>query len=72
MCGMGDLQACEVMYPYEMARSGMSGNNQVSGGSPADLQYRKIAPYPQAHTTRIRSACPRSTRLAVDCAGRRP
>ena len=36
MCGTGDLQACEVMYAYEMARSGMSGNSQVSGGSPAD------------------------------------
>ena len=37
MCGTGDLQACEVMYAYEMARSGMSGNSQVSGGSPAGL-----------------------------------
>ena len=36
MCSTGDLQACEVMYSYEMARSGMSGNSQVSGGSPAD------------------------------------
>ena len=36
MCGRGDLQACEVMSAYEMARSGMSGNSQVSGGSPAD------------------------------------
>ena len=54
MCGTGDLQACEVMYAYEMARSGMSGNSQVSGGSPAGtLQYRKIAPYPQAQTTRL-------------------
>ena len=52
-CGTGNLQACEVMYAYEMARSGMSGNSQVSGGSPADLQYRKIAPYPQAQTTRL-------------------
>lgn len=23
LCGGGDLQACEVMYEYEMARSGM-------------------------------------------------
>jgi hypothetical protein len=36
MCGTGNLQACEAMYAYEMARSGMSGNSQVSGGSPAD------------------------------------
>jgi hypothetical protein len=36
ICGTGNLQACEVMYAYEMARSGMSGNSQVSGGSPAD------------------------------------
>src|SRR6266566_8775561 len=30
MCGTGNLQACEVMYAHEMARSG------VPGGSPAD------------------------------------
>ena len=30
MCGTGDLQACEVMYGYEMARSA------VPTGSPAD------------------------------------
>ena len=36
MCGTGNLQACEVMYAYEMARSGMSGKSQVSGGSPGD------------------------------------
>ena len=56
MCGTGNLQACEVMYAYEMARSGMSGNSQVSGGT-TTLQYRKIAPYPQAQTTRIRWRC---------------
>ena len=32
MCGTGNLQACEVMYAYEMARSGASGGSQVSGG----------------------------------------
>ena len=31
MCGTGNLEACDVMYAYEMARSG------VAGGSPADL-----------------------------------
>ena len=38
MCGTGNLQACEVMYAYEMARSGAAGGSQVSGGggSPAD------------------------------------
>ena len=38
MCGTGNLQACEVMYAYEMARSGAAGASQVSGGggSPAD------------------------------------
>ena len=30
MCGIGDLPACEVMYRYEMARSGLAG------GRPAD------------------------------------
>jgi hypothetical protein len=25
MCGTGNLQACEVMYAYEMARSGAAG-----------------------------------------------
>ena len=56
MCGTGNLQACEAMYAYEMARSGMSGNSQVSGGSQRTLQYRKIAPYPQAQTTRFGGA----------------
>jgi hypothetical protein len=39
MCGTGNLQACEVMYAYEMARSGTAGASQVSGGggSPADF-----------------------------------
>jgi hypothetical protein len=38
MCGTGNLQACEVMYAFEMARSGAAGGSQVSGGggSPAD------------------------------------
>jgi hypothetical protein len=36
MCGTGNLQVCEVMYAYEMAHSGMSGNSQVSGGSRGD------------------------------------
>ena len=38
MCGTGNLQACEVMYAFEMARSGPTGGSQVSGGgdSPAD------------------------------------
>jgi hypothetical protein len=38
MCGTGNLQACEIMYAYEMARSGATGGSQVSGGggSPAD------------------------------------
>ena len=31
MCGTGNLQACDVMYAYEMARAG------VAGGSPADV-----------------------------------
>jgi hypothetical protein len=30
MCSTGNLQACDVMYAHEMARSG------VPGGSPAD------------------------------------
>ena len=58
MCGTGNLQACEVMYAYEMARSGMSGKSQVSGGSPRTLQYRKIAPYPQGQTTGISVGLP--------------
>ena len=46
MCGTGSLQACEVMYAYEMARSGAAGGSQVSGGggSPADSTI------PQDHT----------------------
>ena len=32
MCGTGNLQACEVMYAFEMARSGAVGGSQVSGG----------------------------------------
>ena len=46
MCGTGNLQACEVMYAYEMARSGATGGSQVSGrgGSPADSTI------PQDHT----------------------
>ena len=49
MCGTGNLQACEVMYAYEMTRSGMSGNSQVLGGSPADAtipQDRTISASP--------------------------
>jgi hypothetical protein len=30
LCGTGNLQACDVMYAYDMARSG------VPAGSPAD------------------------------------
>jgi hypothetical protein len=30
LCGTGNLQACEVMYAYDMARSG------VPAGSPAN------------------------------------
>ena len=46
MCGTGNLQACEVMYAFEMARSGAAGGSQVSGGggSPADSTI------PQDHT----------------------
>src|SRR6478735_5221159 len=47
MCGTGNLQACEVMYAFEMARSGAAaGGSQVSGrgGSPADFTM------PQDHT----------------------
>ena len=38
MCGTGNLQASEVIYALEMARSGAAGGRQVSGGSgrPAD------------------------------------
>ena len=32
MCGTGNLQACEVMYAFEMARYGAAGGSQVSGG----------------------------------------
>ena len=44
MCGTGNLQACEVMYAFEIARSGAVGDSQVSGGggSPANsvpMQY---------------------------------
>ena len=46
MCGTGDLQACEVMYAYEMARSGMSGNSQVSGGNSTIPQDRTISASP--------------------------
>jgi hypothetical protein len=46
MCGTGDLQACEVMYSYEMARSGMSGNSQVSGGNSTIPQDRTISASP--------------------------
>jgi hypothetical protein len=31
----GNLQVCGAMYPYETARSEVSGDRQVSGGSPA-------------------------------------
>ena len=53
MCGTGDLQACEVMYAYEMARSGMSGNSQVSGGNSTIPQDRTISASPdnEAATT---------------------
>jgi hypothetical protein len=27
MCGTGNLQACDVMYEYEMARSGVPGGS---------------------------------------------
>ena len=46
MCGTGDLQACEAMYAYEMARSGMSGNSQVSGGNSTIPQDRTISASP--------------------------
>jgi hypothetical protein len=36
MCSTGSPEACEAMYAYEMARAGVSGGRQVSGGSPAD------------------------------------
>ena len=62
ICGTGNLQACEVMYAYEMARSGTSGNSQVSVAAQRTLQYRKIAPYPQDQTTRIRWRCRRRNR----------
>ena len=42
MCGTGDLQACEC----EMARSGMSGNSQVSGGNSTIPQDRTISASP--------------------------
>ncbi len=29
MCGAGNLQACEAMYAYEMARSGASGGTST-------------------------------------------
>ena len=32
MCGTGNLQACEVMYAFEMARSRVVGGSQMSGG----------------------------------------
>ena len=43
MCGTGNLQACEVMYAFEMAPSGAAGGTQVSGGggSPADSTMPK-------------------------------
>ena len=46
MCSTGGLQACEVMYRYEMARSAVAGGSQVAGGggSPADSTK------PQDHT----------------------
>ena len=46
LCSTGNLQACEVMYALEMARSGAAGGRQVSGGSgrPADSTM------PQDHT----------------------
>ena len=49
MCSTGSLQACETMYAYEMARSGVSGRSQVSGGRPADStmpQHRTISASP--------------------------
>ena len=38
MCGTGNLQACEVMYAFEMARSGVVGGSQMlsGGGGSAD------------------------------------
>jgi hypothetical protein len=57
ICGTGNLQACEVMYAYEMARSGMSVTVRCRVAAQRTLQYRKIAPYPQAQTTRIRWRC---------------
>ena len=51
MCGTGNLQACEVMYAFEMARSGAAGSSQVSGGggSPASTmpQDRTIFASPE-------------------------
>ena len=46
MCGTGNLQACEAMYAYEMARFGMSGNSQVSGGNSTIPQDRTISASP--------------------------
>ena len=48
MCGTGNLQACEVMYAFEMARSGAAGGSQVSGGggSPADSKNHTISARP--------------------------
>jgi hypothetical protein len=49
MCSTGSLRACETMYAYEMARSGVSGRSQVSGGRPAAStmpQHRTISANP--------------------------
>jgi hypothetical protein len=36
MCGTGSLQACDVMYAYEMARSGVAGGNSADPTMPQD------------------------------------
>ena len=48
MCGTGNLQACEVMYAFEMARSGAGGQPGVGWG------WRRSGLYNAARSHHIR------------------
>ena len=55
MCGTGNLQACEVMYAFEMARSEAVGAPRCRVGVAAQrtLLCLTITPYPPARITGI-------------------